>query len=111
MVQQTGLDAAFGAAELGPGKQRQAQRDGGRVQTEQFVFETKLVLAGAQSLLLAEPSSAVKNSSSNRASRTVPLDTTGWNGRALWLSRHAPVAQAAAQAVYIFSRSESARPS
>jgi len=39
MVQQdVGLDAAFGAAELGPGKQRQAQRDGGGVQAEQFVL-------------------------------------------------------------------------
>ncbi len=55
MIQQdVGLDAAFGTAELGPGEHRQAERDGGRIQAEQFVLEPELVLACAQPLLFAE---------------------------------------------------------
>mgnify|MGYP006869416406 CR=1 FL=1 len=45
---------AFGAAELRPGKQIQAQRDGGRVQAEQFVLEAELVLAVAERATVAE---------------------------------------------------------
>ena len=56
MVEQdVGLDAALGAAELGPRKHRQAQRDGGRVQRQKFVLEAELVLSAAERLLLAEP--------------------------------------------------------
>ena len=46
--------APFGPAELGPREQVQAQRDGGGVQRQKFVFETELGLAGAHALLLAE---------------------------------------------------------
>ena len=53
--QHVGLHAALGAAKLGPRKQRQAQRDGGRVQRQQFVLEAELVLPATQRLLLAEP--------------------------------------------------------
>jgi hypothetical protein len=54
MVEQDmGLDAALGATELGPGKHRQAQRDGGRVQRQEFVLEAELVLSAAERLLLA----------------------------------------------------------
>ena len=56
MVQKdVGLDATFGTAELGPGKQRETERDGGRVQTEEFVLEPELVLACAQPLLIPKP--------------------------------------------------------
>src|SRR5690606_29724644 len=55
MVQQdVGLDAAFGAAKRGPGKQAQAQRDGGRVQRQKLVVEAELVPSTAEHLLLAE---------------------------------------------------------
>src|SRR5215831_460741 len=53
MVEQdVSFDAAFGAAELGPGEQSEAQRDGGRIQ--QLVLEAKCVSAGAQVLLVAK---------------------------------------------------------
>ena len=55
MIQQdVGLDATLSAAEPGPRKQTQAERDGGGVQAEEFVLEAKLVLAGAQGMLPAE---------------------------------------------------------
>jgi hypothetical protein len=37
------FDGDFGAAELGPGKQRPAQRYGAAVQRQQFVFEPELL--------------------------------------------------------------------
>src|ERR1039457_786924 len=49
------LDAALGPAKLGPRKQLQAQRNGGRVEGEQLVLETELLLARPQSLFVAAP--------------------------------------------------------
>jgi hypothetical protein len=48
------LDAAFGLAEIGPRKQRQAQADRRRVQRQQAVLEAEGVLLLAQHTLLAE---------------------------------------------------------
>src|ERR1035437_3812852 len=53
--QNVSLDAALGPAKLGPRKQLQAQRNGGRVEREQFVLETELLLARTQSFFVAEP--------------------------------------------------------
>src|ERR1035437_7619374 len=53
--QNVSLDAALGTAKLGPRKKRQAQRDGGRVEREQFVLETELLLALPQSFFVAGP--------------------------------------------------------
>ena len=46
--QDVGLDAALGAAERGPGKQTEAQTDGGRIERQQFVLETERVCARAE---------------------------------------------------------------
>src|SRR5258708_3779232 len=43
--QDVSLDAALGPAKLGPRKQLQAQRNGGRVEGQQLVLETELLLA------------------------------------------------------------------
>jgi hypothetical protein len=69
--QDVGLDATLGAAEPGPGKQAQAERDGGRVQAEEFVLEAELVLAGAQGLLPAEAGQRGKEEFLKQRSRTV----------------------------------------
>jgi hypothetical protein len=53
--QDVGLDPALGAPELGPGKQAQAQTDGGRVQREQLVLEAELVLARPEASLRPKP--------------------------------------------------------
>jgi hypothetical protein len=50
-----GFDAALGPAEFSPRKHLQAQTDGGRIQRQQLVFETKLLLAQPQSLFVTEP--------------------------------------------------------
>ena len=56
MIQQdVSFDAALGPAELGPREQRQAQRNGGRVQRQQFILEAELVFARTQALLVAKP--------------------------------------------------------
>jgi hypothetical protein len=65
------LDAALGAAELGPGKQRQAQRDGGRVQRQQFVLEAELAVTAAERLACRKRASAVKKSSSKQSGGAV----------------------------------------
>ena len=52
--QDVGLDATFGAAERGPGKQTEAQTDGGRIEREQFVLETEPVCARAELALGTE---------------------------------------------------------
>ena len=44
------LDTALGAAEAGPGEQRQAESDGGRVQAQQLVLEAKPGRALAETL-------------------------------------------------------------
>jgi len=55
MVEQhMGLHAALVVAASGPGKQRQTQGHGGRVQRQQLVAKTEFVLARTQALLLAE---------------------------------------------------------
>ena len=72
MVQEdVGLDATLGAAEPGPGEQAEAERDGGRVQAEEFVLEAKLVLAGAQGLLPAEAGQRGKEEFFEQRCRTV----------------------------------------
>ena len=38
--QDVGFDAAFGAAKLRPGKQAEAQTDGGGIERQQFVLKT-----------------------------------------------------------------------
>jgi len=53
--QNVSLDAALSPAELGPRKQLQAQRNGGRVEGQQLVFEAELLFARAQSFFVAEP--------------------------------------------------------
>ena len=56
MVQQNvRFDATLGPAKLGPGKQFQAQRDGGRIQRQQLVLETELLLALPQPFRITEP--------------------------------------------------------
>ena len=63
--QDVGLDAAFGSAKLGPREHRQAQRNRGRVQREQLVLETELLLALSQPFFISESiARAVKNRSS-----------------------------------------------
>ena len=52
--QDVSLDAAFGAAELRPRQQVEAQRDGGRIQRQQLILEAKFRFARTQPLLLAE---------------------------------------------------------
>src|ERR1019366_8347751 len=49
-----GFAPAFGATELGPGKEGQAKGDGGRIEREQLVLEAESALANAQLLLRAE---------------------------------------------------------
>jgi hypothetical protein len=56
MIQQdVGFDASLGAAEFGPRKYLQAQRDGSRVQRQEFVLEAELMLFAAEHLLVAKP--------------------------------------------------------
>jgi hypothetical protein len=53
--QNVSLDAALGPAKLGPRKQLQAQRNGGRVKRQQLVLEAELLLARTQSFFVSEP--------------------------------------------------------
>jgi hypothetical protein len=48
------FDAALRLTELGPRKHLQTKTDGGGIQRQQFVFETELLLAQPQPLLIAE---------------------------------------------------------
>ncbi len=112
MIQQhMGFDITLGATELGPREQRQAKGDGGRIQAEQLVAESELVMATAKGLLVSE-------ACQHRPKQV--FEQCGWamffgirqGGTARRLGNaqmHQPP-QTASQAVKI-SRRESARPS
>jgi hypothetical protein len=71
--QDVSFDAFLGAAELRPGKHRQAQRDGGRIQRQQLVLEAEFVFAGAQALLFAETRQRAPEQSFEEGRRAVPV--------------------------------------
>src|SRR5207245_1356519 len=55
MVQQNVSLDTLSPSKLGPRKQLQAQRNGGRVEGPQLVLETELLLARPQAFFVAEP--------------------------------------------------------